>query len=803
MNDQPLYSSRIIDIYLKLLRNRYPAVDVPDLLRYAGMTFAEVHDPGHWFNQVQVNRFYDRLVQFTGNEDIAREAGRYVASPEALGVLRQCFLGLVGPRHGLRLAGRAASFFTRSSVFSSRFLAANRVQIDVSFKEGVREEPYQCANRTGFIEAFVMLFTGALPQIEHPECIFRGGSVCSYIVTWRQGRADRWKYARTAVLLLGLVGLAGSAGLGPELLARTAAIGVPVMLLAMLLAERAEKKDFRAALTHLQDSTGILLDQIGENYENALLVNELGQVISRQTDVDGILANVVQVLDKRLKYDRGVIFTAAPDRTRLVFRDSFGFDDRQRSALAETEFRLDGDHARGIFATSFREQRSLLIDSPEEFAPALSPERLAMARRLEVHSFICCPIVCDGKSLGILAVDRRHTCKPLLKSDLNLMAGVTPAIGVAIHNAWQVEERLALARLIEESEEKYRTTMEASLVGIFVIQDLVYHYVNPTMAELFGYRPEELVGRLGPLDLVAAEDREEVRWKLANPAGEPTGGLCEVTGVRRDGTRFAVLAWGKGARFAGRPAVVGTLVDISDRKRAEEELQRRSRELEAANRELEAFGYSVAHDLRAPLRAINGFAAILADDQAIAFDATGRESLERIRLASARMGEMIDAILNLAKVTRGELAYETIDLSALAREIAGELRLREPARAVDFVVADGVRVQGDATLLRVVLENLLGNAWKYTGRRERGRIEFGIREGAGDGTTCFVSDNGTGFDMRYAGKLFGPFQRLHRAGEFEGTGIGLATVQRIVHRHGGRVWAEAAVDRGATFFFTL
>jgi signal transduction histidine kinase len=228
----------------------------------------------------------------------------------------------------------------------------------------------------------------------------------------------------------------------------------------------------------------------------------------------------------------------------------------------------------------------------------------------------------------------------------------------------------------------------------------------------------------------------------------------------------------------------------------------RTAQLAAANRELEAFSYSVAHDLRAPLRAIDGFSSGLEEDLGPRLDDATRHDVERIRSACRRMDEQIDGLLRLSRLTRAELRRRAVDLSALALGVGETLRQAHPARRVELAVAPGITVDADPGLLRVLLENLLGNAWKYSARVALARIEVGSAARA-EGMALFVRDNGAGFDMAYADKLFSPFQRLHAAHEFEGTGIGLATVQRIVARHGGRVWAEAEPGKGATFWFTL
>ena len=237
-----------------------------------------------------------------------------------------------------------------------------------------------------------------------------------------------------------------------------------------------------------------------------------------------------------------------------------------------------------------------------------------------------------------------------------------------------------------------------------------------------------------------------------------------------------------------------------------DELERRVRErtldLEASNRELEAFCYSIAHDLSAPLRAMGCYSSILQEEYSDRLDAAGRQHLLRIESASVRMGRLIDDQLRLAKLTRCALCRKEVNLSAMTLDVINGCRCREPERRVEATVAPGVVADGDPELVRLVLENLLDNAWKYTGAKPCASIEFGSSSHPGE-TVYFLRDNGIGFDMAYAHKIFIPFERLHRIGEFTGTGVGLAMVQRIVHRHGGRVWAEGEEGKGAAFFFTL
>jgi light-regulated signal transduction histidine kinase (bacteriophytochrome) len=234
----------------------------------------------------------------------------------------------------------------------------------------------------------------------------------------------------------------------------------------------------------------------------------------------------------------------------------------------------------------------------------------------------------------------------------------------------------------------------------------------------------------------------------------------------------------------------------------EQRVEERTKELATINKELESFSYSVSHDLRAPLRSIDGFSQALLEDYADKLDSGGRDDLERVRRAAQRMSVLIDDMLNLSRVTRSAMRREKLDLTAVARSIARELQETEPGRRVEFVIENDLSAVGDSQLVRAAMENLLRNSWKYTSAHPSARIEFGKSQRNGK-FSFFVRDDGAGFDPRHADRLFGAFQRLHTATEFPGTGVGLATVQRIIHRHGGEIWAEGAVEKGATFYFTL
>jgi light-regulated signal transduction histidine kinase (bacteriophytochrome) len=295
---------------------------------------------------------------------------------------------------------------------------------------------------------------------------------------------------------------------------------------------------------------------------------------------------------------------------------------------------------------------------------------------------------------------------------------------------------------------------------------------------------------LGVLDMVTAHQQAAEERVLASPDSE------RLRRGRKAGDFLREVLSPFEMTFRGYRDANDELVRLNN------QLARQRDALDLVNRELESFSYSVSHDLRAPLRSIDGFCEALLEDCADALDETGRRYLRHVREAVQQMAQLIDDLLRLARVARAEITHADVDLSAIARQIGSRLKAEAPQRQVEMIVQDGVHGIGDARLIAVLLENLIGNAWKFTSKRDNARIEFGVSDADGQ-SAYFIRDDGAGFDMTYASKLFGTFQRLHSAKEFEGTGIGLATVQRIVQRHAGKVWAEGEVGRGAVFFFTL
>lgn len=394
------------------------------------------------------------------------------------------------------------------------------------------------------------------------------------------------------------------------------------------------------------------------------------------------------------------------------------------------------------------------------------------------------------------------------------LASLPPALHRALRQAEFRLQRKHAEEALLSSEERYRSLVEISPDALYVQTEDCIVFINSAGVKLLGAaNADQLFGR--PVrDIMPAQDWKTLQQRLRGmrEEGKPVP-FAEQKMLRLDGLQVDVELAAAPLIFAGKSAAQVIAHDITERKQAEEEIRRlnldlerrvaeRTAELEAANRELEAFSYSVSHDLRAPLRHIEGFVEILCSGRTARLDEESRRHLETITDSARQMGRLIDDLLAFSRTARAELRKTRVDLAALAQGAIRDLQQEAQARNVEWVLTDLPQVEADPALLRQVMLNLIGNALKYTRTRKLARIEIGAK-GNNNEEIIFVADNGVGFDIRYVHKLFGVFQRLHRAAEFEGTGVGLANVRRIIHRHGGRTWAEGELDKGATFFFSL
>jgi PAS domain S-box-containing protein len=448
----------------------------------------------------------------------------------------------------------------------------------------------------------------------------------------------------------------------------------------------------------------------------------------------------------------------------------------------------------------------VLRPSPAIFPPEIAP--FGDKSRVSA-SLMYVPVRKDSIVIGLCSI-QSYTPNAYTKKDLRTLQALADHCGGAL-------ERLRAEADLIESNERLRLALAAGQMGTWTreIDSEDRIIASPELDAILGLQPSGFGGTERALfEFIHPDDHDLIRQAFAEAIKSKTDYEVEFRFLPHGRPMGWMLGRGRAYYNAeGNPVrIAGVAIDITARKAAEQEVSRlnaelerrvraRTTQLEALNRELEAFAYSVSHDLRAPLRSICGFSEVVLERHAGQLDALGKEYLQRACASGHHMERLIDDLLKLSRVGQCALRWQAVNLSALAESLAAELRKAEPGRAVEFVIAPHVQAEGDEPLLRVALNNLLHNAWKFTSRNPQARIEFGF---VGEPEPAFfVRDNGVGFDSAYADKLFGVFQRLHSKSEFPGTGIGLATVQRIINRHSGRVWATGAFNQGATFYFTL
>ncbi|MCJ7435703.1 MAG: PAS domain S-box protein [Anaerolineales bacterium] len=524
------------------------------------------------------------------------------------------------------------------------------------------------------------------------------------------------------------------------------------------------------------------------------IVADVSAAISANLDQAQLLQSVADLSKERFDFYHAHVYLLNEAGDTLILAAGAGEVGRQMM-LQGRQISIHREHS--LVARTARERKGVIVNDIRQ-EPDFLPNSLLPDTRAEM----AVPIIVGETLFGVLDVQANQVNR-FIEEDVRIMTTLAAQIAVAVQNA----------RLFADVNFQKYALDQHSIVAITDVTGKIV-YVNDKFCQISKYFRAELIGQ--DHRILNSEYHPKVFMRdlwvtIAN--GKVWEG--EIHDRAKDGTLYWVdTTIVPLLNEQGQPhKYVAISADITERKRAEAEILKlnaeleqrvseRTAQLEITNKELEAFSYSVSHDLRAPLRGIDGWSQALLEDYRDKLDKQGQQYIDRVRSETQHMGHLIDDLLQLSRLTRAEMVKEQVDLSVLAQTVAERLKQDEPLRPVDFNIQAGLTAEGDAHLLKIVLANLLGNAFKFTGKRADARIEFGETELEGQ-HVFFIRDNGAGFDMAYSQQLFGVFQRMHKITDFPGTGVGLATVQRIIHRHGGRVWAEAELERGATFYFTL
>ncbi len=804
MDTKPLYNSRIIRTYVEYLNRHYPNLDMDAIMKYSGMTIHEVQDGAHWFTQGQVDRFHECVADKTGNPRIAREAGRFAASSEGLGAAKQYTLGFVSLSAIYLIMGKLYPLMSRGADVKAKRLRSNRVEIISTPKPEVNEKPYQCENRIGTFEALAKWLTGEYAKTEHPSCFHKGDKHCRYIISWEKTPSHRWRLLRNYIFVTTCclsVGLVFFLSLWTWItFVLICALGNMSLL---FYSELLQRRELAETIKFQGDAAKKLLDESNIRYNNALLVQEIGQATSTILDIDKLVRAVVGVMEKRLDFDRGMIMLPNKANTRLLFSAGYGYTKEQENLLEKTRLHLDNPESRGLFVLSFKKQEAYLINDVNEIKDNFSERSQELARKMGVKSLICVPIVYEKESLGILAVDNIRSKRPLTQSDMNLLMGLASQTALNIVGAMSFQK-------LQESEEKYRTILEGIAEGYFET-DLAgnFTFFNDSLCSILGYPRNELMGmnNRGYTDPQTARRMYQFFNQIYRTGRRAEVTECEI--IRKDKTkRNLELSAMLIHDLEGSPiGFRGVVRDVTERKQAEV-LRQAKIAAETANRAKSIFLANMSHEIRTPLNGIIGMTELIRDTK---LDERQKEIFNTIRIESNSLLNIINNILDLSKIEAGMLELEKIpfSLKTLMEDLADSIAPRASQKGLEFVYFLSPQIPsqliGDAERLRQILVNLSGNSVKFTQKGEI-YIHCEMEEEFEESLKIrfWVKDTGIGIPRAKQSTIFDSFTQADdsTARKYGGTGLGTSIAKELTELMGGEIGLESEEGKGSTFWFT-
>lgn len=799
MGEIPLYSTRISKSYCEYMGKHYPDVDMGPILDYAGIATHQVEDEGHWLTQSQVDRFYEILVKTVGDPDIARKAGQFTPFSKAAGTVSQYTMGFMTPWAAYAVLGKLYPHMSRGSTMETRSLGPNQVEVVAVQNPGVTEKPYQCQNRMGVFEGIAKLFTNKLAVIEHDTCMHVSGDRCVYRIRWEETPAFIWKrasrYTSLSCLVAGLLVLfAFPADTSAIVLLALSTIAISISRYAAHLEMAELTLTFKNHRTLADD----LLEEINTRHNNAMLIQEIGQASSNILDIDRLMSFTMATIKKRLNFDRGLIMLANQEGTRLVYKVGYGYNPDEEALLKGAEFHLDNPGSRGPFVVAYKKQKSYLVNDIEDIANDVSERTRDFIHRLNVESFVCVPIVYEGKSQGILAVDNHRLKRPLNQSDINLFLGIAPQIGISINNARSYQR-------VRESEEQFRALSE-NAPDIIYTTDFAgaFTYVNPAWERLLGHAREEVCGKL----FVNYVKENDVRRfsRIFKDIRDDRRCFSNVAGIilnKNGSERLFDMSGAPNLDARGNVVgVVGTFRDVTKQRSLENQLLHASK--------MEAVGTltgGIAHDFNNIIHAISGYSQLLMMKK----DESDPDwkYLSNIEHLNQRATDLIRQLLIFSR--KVDIHLRDMDLNVEIKEYYNLLKQIIPRMiSVDLRMdPDLWKIKGDPTQLGQIFMNLSVNA--RDAMPEGGILEIrtenvivgeitaahGEALAPGRYVLLRLSDTGHGMNPETLAHIFEPFYSTKEAGK--GTGLGLAVVHGIVADHGGYIFCASEPARGTTF----
>jgi len=818
----PLYNSRLTKIYVQYLAKHYPDVKVESVLKESGIAIYEIEDPAHWFSQIQVDRFHDIVVRKTGNPNISREVGRFAAYSEGMGAAKQYVLGLMSPASLYLLMGKHYPLLSRGVSISTNKIGPNTVEVVAVPKPGVNEKAYQCANRTGVFEALAKLLTEKFAKIEHPDCFHKGADRCRYLITWERTAPLIWRRIRNIVLVAGGAAAAGFFFLLPLekwlfLLLLAALLTTALSLYSVILERNSLARTVRTQKEAAEDS----LVESEVRYNNAMLIQEIGQATSRILNIDRLIRTVVGIMEKRLDFDRGMIMLRDKPLALLRYCAGYGHTPEIEALLERTVFHLDNPESKGVFVLAMREQRPFLVDNISDIEASLSPKSLEFARRIGSQSMICVPIVYERESLGILAVDNSKSRRLLRQSDMSLLMGVASQLAVTIINALAFEKTRA-------SERKYRELVEtANSMILRVGVDGEIAFCNHFAQRFFGYTEAEIIGKnaAGIIFSDAADtsaSRQEFSRLVLDLQRDLKRPLVTESAATLRGGEQAWIAWTYKPIFDEENQFVEILCignDITALRLADKEKKELQAQLQRAQK-MEAIGTlagGVAHDLNNILSGIVSYPELLLMD--LSPDSPLRKPILTIQRSGEKAAAIVQDLLTLAR--RGVETTEVVNLNEILEDYLqspefARLEMNHPGLALEAQKeARLLNILGSPVHLSKTIMNLVSNAAEampdggrvrvVTENRHIDRLTLAYDDIlGGDYVTLSVQDTGIGIPAEDLERIFEPFYTKKAMGR-SGTGLGMAVVWGTVKDHRGYidVRSKEGVGTEITLYFPV
>jgi PAS domain S-box-containing protein len=803
MKDIPLYNSRLIKNYVEYLKEHHPEVNINTLLNYAGITTYQLEDGGHWFSQRQVDLFHEDMTLQTKDPDIPKNVGRNAPFSKAAGTVSQYALGFITPSVAYSVLGKLHHFFSRACTIHVRSLGRNQVEIVAIPNPGVEEKPFQCENRIGTFEAIAKLFTAKFASIEHPACIHRGGDSCRYIISWEKNSSMIWKKIRNYIMLsVFVVCPVFFFILHDTQWAWTVPVLVYVLFVLTFIfyTEHMEKKELAITLKSRGELADSLLDEINIRYNNALLIQEIGQATAMILDSEKLLKLIMEAMEKRLDFDRGMILLANLERNRLIYNIGYGYNPGHEEYLTGVEFHLDRPHSRGPAVESFRLQKPILIDDISQIENNLSKKSRQFAQMMGAKSFICVPIVFENESLGVLMVDNIKSKRHLTQSDVSLLMGIATQIAISMNNATSYQKVL-------ESEERFRSLSENAPDIIYTLDaNYAFTYINPVWEKILGHRPDEVLGRKF-FEFARTEDIG-VYTHLFEQIRDGKLLLRDRVGtiLHKDGSE-------KVFNISGAPnldlkgnvtGIVGIFKDISEQQKLESQLLH-AQKMEAVG----TLAGGIAHDFNNLLTGIQGYASLMFLDMNITHPLYDR--LKGIEDQVRSGAELTKQLLGFAR--GGKYEVSVTDLNDVISKTSSMFGRTKKEITVHRNCKDNIwAVEVDSGQIEQVLLNIYVNAWQampgggdlYLETAnvfldEESARPFGVNPGRY--VRVAVTDTGIGMDEQTRKRIFEPFFTTKEMGR--GTGLGLASVYGIIKGHNGIIDVYSEKGHGATFTIYL